>query len=129
MTFLGGRIVLALGGLVFAAFGILYLVTPHAMAASVGVSMLSTGAVVDVQGIYGGLELGIGIFLGICAVDPAFTRVGLLAGMLVLGCVAVTRLVALARFGVPDATVASLIGLDLLGAGLHAWFARRYRAA
>lgn len=123
----GGRIVLALDALVFAAFGALYWVIPVEMAAKVGISLPTTGAIVDVQGLYGGLELGFGSFLAYCAWAPERARLGLVAGTLGLGGIAVSRLVAMAHFGMPDASVAALVGLDLVGAILNAVFYRTIR--
>src|SRR5664279_2657400 len=57
-TLIGGRIILALDALVFGLFGALYWVIPEQMAAKVGVTMTVPAGVVDVQGLYGGLEVG-----------------------------------------------------------------------
>lgn len=127
MELRGGRIVLALDALLFAAFGAAYWAIPQEMAAKVGVSMANGAALIDVQGIYGGLELGLGLFLGYCARSGERTRVGLAAGSFVLCSIAASRLVAIARFGLPDAGVAGLVGLDLLGAVLNVVFLLRYR--
>lgn len=127
MQYRGGRIVLALDALVFAAFGALYWVIPVEMAAKVGIAVPTTGAIVDVQGLYGGLEVGLGAFLAYCALSPDRTRLGLLAGTLALGGIAVSRLVAMAHFGMPDSSVAILVGLDLVGAILNAVFFQRCR--
>jgi len=128
MQLVGGRIVLALDALLFGAFGALYWVIPQAMAAKVGIALTSTGAIIDIQGLYGGLELGLGCFLGFCALTADRARTGLVAGTLVLCGIALSRLVAIARFGLPDSSVAVLIGLDLLGAVLNLVFLLRYRA-
>jgi len=122
MKYRGGRIVLVLDALVFAAFGALYWVIPVEMAAKVGIVLPTTGSVVDVQGLYGGLEVGFGAFLAYCALSAGRTRLGLVAGMLGLGGIAISRLVAMAHFGLPDSSVAILVGLDLVGAILNAVF-------
>jgi len=129
MELLGGRIVLALDAFLFAGFGALYWISPVAMAEKVGIAMIGPGAVIDVQGLYGGLELGLGVFLGSCALSVDRTRLGLVAGACVLCGIALSRIVAVARFGLPDSSVAVLIGLDVLGAILNLWFALRYRTA
>jgi hypothetical protein len=127
MQFRGGRIVLALDALLFAGFGALYWIIPAQMAAKVGVTLTSTAAVIDVQGLYGGLELGLGCFLGYCALASDRTRLGLTAGAFVLCGIALSRVVAMARFGLPDSAVAMLVGLDALGAILNVAFLRRVR--
>ena len=123
----GGRIVLALDALVFAGFGALYWFVPVDMASKVGIHLDNVGAIVDVQGLYGGLELGLGLFLGYCALAADRARLGLLAGGLALSGIAISRAIAIARFGSPGASVATLVGLDALGAVLNVGFWRRYR--
>lgn len=127
MQFRGGRIVLALDALVFAGFGALYWIIPAQMAAKVGVALTNTAAVIDVQGLYGGLELGLGCFLGYCALAAGRTRLGLTAGAFALCGIALSRVVAIARFGLPDSSVATLVGLDALGAILNVMFLLRMR--
>jgi hypothetical protein len=148
---IGGRIILALDALVFGLFGALYWVIPEQMAAKVGVTMTVPAGVVDVQGLYGGLEVGVALFLAWCAlkpapgprpqgaarpqdagaaaIDPASARIrmGLVAGACALGGIAISRFVAIAHFGMPDAAVTALVGLDLLGAVLNLFFVMRYR--
>jgi uncharacterized protein DUF4345 len=128
MELAGGRIVLALDALLFAGFGALWWIMPQAMAAKVGLNLTTTGAIIDAQGLYGGLEVGLGGFLAYCALAAARTRLGLAAGACVLCGIALSRLVAIARFGLPDASVAVLVGLDLLGAVLNLFFLLRYRS-
>ena len=126
MQLAGGRIVLALDALLFAGFGALYWIIPESMAAKVGITMVNTGGIIDVQGLYGGLEVGLGIFLAYCAANVDRTRLGLVAGALVLSSIALSRIVAMARFGVPDVSVATLVALDVVGAILNLAFALRY---
>jgi Domain of unknown function (DUF4345) len=128
MELAGGRIVLALDALLFAGFGALWWIMPQAMAAKVGIGLTSTGAIIDAQGLYGGLEVGLGSFLAYCALAAARTRLGLVAGTCILCGIALSRLVAIARFGLPDTSVAVLVGLDLLGAVLNLVFLLRYRS-
>ena len=124
---IGSRIVLALDALVFGLFGALYWVIPVKMAQGVGVTMTVPAGVVDVQGLYGGLEVGVALFLGWCALKPERMRIGLIAGACALGGIAVSRFVAIAHFGAPDASVTALVGLDTFGAVLNIFFARRAR--
>ena len=124
-TLTGGRILLALEALVFGAFGALYWVIPVQMAAKVGVTMTNPAGIVDVQGLYGGLEVGLAVFLAWCAIRDV--RIGLAAGACALGGIALSRFVAIAHFGLPDAGVTALVVLDLVGALLSVGFWWRYR--
>ncbi|MFT3695077.1 MAG: DUF4345 family protein [Kofleriaceae bacterium] len=121
----GGRIILALDALMFGLFGALYWVIPEQMAAKVDVAMSTRGGIIDVQGIYGGLELGIAAFFAWCALKPERVKMGLVAGSFVLGSIALSRVVAMAHFGSPGAAVAGLVALDALGAVLNIAFWRR----
>ena len=79
------RIVLALGGLSFAAFGVWLMVAPRALA-GVGLSADSPNARAEVRAMYGGLELGIATFLLLCLRGPDLTQLGLhLQFLLLLG--------------------------------------------
>ena len=127
MKLTGGRIVLALSSLAFAVFGVLYCLNPVGMASKVGISLGGGGAIIDVQGMYGGLEIGLGCFLALCAMRIDRVRIGLLAGAFALGGIALSRTLAIARFGMPDSSVAMLLGLDYLGAILNVVFVLRYR--
>lgn len=122
----GGRIVLALDALMFGLFGAAYWIIPVQMAEKVEVAMTTRGAIVDVQGIYGGLELGVALFFAWCAVKPERIRIGLAAGSFVLASIALSRVVAILHFGSPGATVAGLVALDAVGAILNLGFLFRY---
>ena len=128
MQFRGGRIILALDALLFGGFGALYWVIPESMAGKVGITVANTGGLIDLQGLYGGLELGLACFLAFCAASAARSRLGLVAGSCALSGIALSRLVAIAHFGLPDSSVATLVGMDLLGAVLNVVFALRYRS-
>ena len=62
----GATIVLSLDALFFLAFGVLYILIPEKMAAGVGIQVPSASALIDLQGLYGGLEAGLGAYLGLC---------------------------------------------------------------
>ena len=122
MKHTGAKVVLGIDALLFLLFGILYCLDPVKMAASVGIPLNEAGAIIDVQGLYGGLEMGLGLFLGICARTEATLAPGLLAGSLTLGGIALTRMLAIARFGAPNTTVLGLVALDSIGALINTGF-------
>lgn len=53
----------ALAGLGFLGYGIAFLITPEAVLAGAGLQLNGTGAVVELRAFYGGLELGLGLWL------------------------------------------------------------------
>lgn len=115
MKNIGAKIVLSLDALLFGAFGLLYCLKPDAMAASVGLQMKDTGAVIDVVGLYGGLELGLGLFILSCLVRGDI-KTGLRAGSFTLSGIALARIFAILRLGMPAQSVLMLVCLDSFGA-------------
>jgi hypothetical protein len=109
-------VVLILDALIFGIFGAFYLIDPRAMAQKVGIVLGDVGSVIDVQGMYGGLELGLALFLAICAFQSQRRSLGLLAGTCALGGIALARVFAVIRFGSPGPEVAQLLAMDLFGA-------------
>ncbi len=121
----GGRIVLWLDALLFGAFGALYWVIPEQMAVKVGIVVTGRPGIIDLQGLYGGLEVGLAAFLIYCTRSPERVRIGLVAGSFALAAIASSRIVAIMHFGFPDAGVTSLVALDLVGAILNIVFLSR----
>ena len=89
------RLVLVLVGLSFVGFGALFISNPGEMAALVSLALIDRTARTDVRATYGGLELGVGVFLLACALRRDFVRVGLFASACVLVAMATARFVGL----------------------------------
>jgi hypothetical protein len=89
------EIVLALGALSFAGFGIWLLIAPGALAA-VDVRAESPNGRVELRAMYGGLELGLALFLFLCLRDPQRVETGLHLQLLALAGLGSGRLVAIA---------------------------------
>jgi Domain of unknown function (DUF4345) len=89
------RLFLALIAATYAIFGFIFLFNPSEMAAMLGVTFLSTAARTDFRAMYGGLEIGVGAFLLVCALRREFVRVGLFAGACALVAMATSRTVGL----------------------------------
>lgn len=108
-----------LDALLFGAFGALYWVIPEQMAVKVGIVVTGRPGIIDLQGLYGGLEVGLAAFLIYCRQSPERLRLGLVAGSFALAAIALSRIVAILHFGLPDAGVAGLVALDVFGAILN----------
>jgi hypothetical protein len=123
----GGSIVLLLDAILFGAFGALYWIIPEQMAAKVGIVVTGRAGIIDLQGLYGGLEVGLAVFLLYCRAgrSPERLRLGLVAGSCALAAIALSRIVAIVHFGLPDAGVAGLVALDIVGAILNLAFLAR----
>jgi hypothetical protein len=89
------RLVLVIFGLSFLGFGAAFLAYPGDMAAMVSLVLINSSARTDVRAIYGGMELGVGVFLLACALRRDFVRVGLFASACVLVAMATSRFVGL----------------------------------
>ena len=94
------RLLLALIALSYLGFGFVFLFNPNEMAAILGLGLAVDGARTDFRAMYGGLEIGIGAFLLICALRREFVRVGLFAGACVLMAMATSRSVGLLLDGI-----------------------------
>ncbi len=112
---------LLLNAAAFVFFGLKWLFTPVAMATGLGIQLTNADAITDAQAVYGGLELGVGIFLVVCALRPAMLFSGLLAATLALSGLGLCRGlgVVLATTHVTGATW-QLLATDLTGATLNA---------
>lgn len=73
------RAALLLAAIVFAGLGIGFLVAPVPWASVVEVSLPTATARTDLRATYGGFDLAVGVFLGLCALRPEWIRPGLVA--------------------------------------------------
>lgn len=89
------RLVLIIFGMSFIGFGLAFVSYPGDMAALVSIALVDRGARTDIRAIYGGMELGLGVFLLTCAVQRDFVRIGLFASACVLIAMATSRFVGL----------------------------------
>ena len=89
------RLLLAFIALTYTVFGFVFLFYPSEMAAIVGSAFPTTRPRTDFRAMYGGLEIGIGVFLLICAMRREFVRVGLFASACALVAMATSRSVGL----------------------------------
>ncbi|MGH9201069.1 MAG: DUF4345 domain-containing protein [Vicinamibacterales bacterium] len=89
------RLVLVIIGMSFFGFGAAFLAYPGDMASVVSIALVNASARTDVRAVYGGMELGIGVFFLTCAMRRDFVRVGLFAAACVLVAMATSRFVGL----------------------------------
>lgn len=116
----GYQVLLLLNAAAFVFFGIKWFFSPVAMAGGLGIQLTNADAITDAQAVYGGLELGVGVFLGIGALRPAFLHAGLLVAALALSGLALCRGlgIVLSPAHVTGATTQLLV-TDLTGALLN----------
>ena len=123
------RFVLIASAVAFAGIGLAFLASPVAMAERVGLGLAGTIADNDVRAVYGGLQIGIGAFLALCATRPAWFHLGLAAQLLLFGGLALGRFVSWFAAGSPGAFGVTLHAAEIVALilGLIAW--RRLGAA
>lgn len=116
-----GLLVLGILGFGFLCFGVGFAVVPEGMGAFVGLEMPTPTATADVRAIYGGLEIGLGVFLIACARRPEWLRPGLLAAGYAFGFIAAARLGGIMRDGATDALTLGAFALEAGAAALSAY--------
>jgi hypothetical protein len=110
-----GRVVTLLSGLLFAGFGAAFAAFPAAMSAYVGIELPTPTAATDVRAVYGGLEIGFGIFLLACAFSRTWGLAGLAAAALALAGLAAARVGGIVADGSPTPITFSLLAGELSG--------------
>src|SRR5207342_3678885 len=118
-------VLLTLAGAGFLAFGVWLILDPAGGLATVGIAALSPAGLIELRALYGGLELGLGAFLLLCALRPDWRRPGLWAVLLGNGGIGLTRLVSIALSGVFVPFFAYALIWELGFAALAAWALRR----
>ena len=103
---------LLLCGLSFLLIGINTFHDPLAAMAAVELNVNTVSALNELRATYGGLQIGMGLFLlaGFCC--KAYTRPALLAQALIVGGLASGRLISIALDGQPNTFVQGLVVLE-----------------
>jgi hypothetical protein len=91
--------IITIAGLGFIAFGIVFLCWPDMVMPSMGIQTLSNQARVEIQAMYGGLELGLGILLLSCF-GAERQRFGLQLSLASYGGLGMARLASMLVLGV-----------------------------
>ncbi len=78
-----GRIVLLVMGLLWIAFGVLGLIAPVMILGAVGLDIGTADALADARAMYGGSQIGLGVFFVYCSRAEGLERAGLIALALV----------------------------------------------
>ncbi|MGH0035803.1 MAG: DUF4345 domain-containing protein [Myxococcota bacterium] len=111
------RAVVALSGGVFGGIGLFFLLYPS-WVTLVDLELPTPAAASDVRALFGGLELGVGVFLVWAAFWPGWLRAGLLAQLLAFGGLVLGRVLSFALDGWPGLVSLGLLAGELVGLGL-----------
>ncbi|MGI9265526.1 MAG: DUF4345 domain-containing protein [Gammaproteobacteria bacterium] len=114
-----GRILLLLGSGIFALYGLLFSVAPVELALLVtGAVPASPSALIDMRATYGGMSIALGIIFMLLALQETTIRVGVVGLLLVMVCMAITRLVGIAMDGDANTVMYAYLALEIVAAAL-----------
>lgn len=89
-----GKFILWLSAIAFGAYGIACLLSPTLPAASAGLEIVTGDGYAEVGAMYGGLQIGFGLFCLLAVLRAELFRPGLLLLAVALGAVALSRLIS-----------------------------------
>ena len=108
-------VVLGLCALTFAGVGLAFLLAPTTMAAFVDLSLGSSTADNDLRAVYGGMNLGVGLFLVAATRRPAWQQPALVLVTITLGCMAGSRALSWLMVGWPSRLGFLLHAAEIVG--------------
>ena len=113
------RILLLLGSGVFALYGLLFSIAPVELARLVtGDAPSSPSALIDMRATYGGMSIAVGMILMLLALKEETIRIGVVSLLLVMVCMAATRIVGIAVDGDANIAMYFYLGLEIVAAVL-----------
>ena len=115
------RAVLVLLALSFIGFGLAFALKPLEMAEVLDISLFTPTARTDFRAMYGGLELGFGLFLLMCSLRLHLVRVGLHAAAWAFVGLASVRTVGLLLDGFRQPLMVVLTAIEMMAAGFALW--------
>lgn len=89
------KIYLVLMGLMSVVFGVLYLVSPATFTDPMGFGILAPSALTDVRATYGGLQIGMGIFMFWCCMGTGRLYTGMFFALVSVASIAICRAIGL----------------------------------
>lgn len=113
--------VLRVTAVLFVAFGICFIAAPASFAnALTGSEPWTPSALIDMRATYGGMGLGIGLLFWYLARQRETVIVGLVGVMLVLGAIALSRVIGMIADGSPNVFMQAMLGAEILFVALSA---------
>ena len=86
------RVFLCLQSLLFIPYGLYCLLKPEMLAGTAGVQAVSTTGIIELQTMYGGLQISVGVMCTLGALRPALARPALYALLFIFAGLATARL-------------------------------------
>lgn len=106
-------VLLLLAGLGFLGFGLWLCLDTAGGLAPVDIAATSAAGLIELRAFYGGLELGLGAFLLLCARHPHWRSAGLALTLLANGGIGAMRLAGIASTGVFTPFFAAALAWEL----------------
>jgi hypothetical protein len=122
---MAARIFLGLSALVWLPYGLYCFFQPGSLAEGAGVAATSTAGSIELQAMYGGLQVGIGVLCALGVFRPALERPALLALLFLAGGLAVARLGAVTAAGALDGYNGFALGFEWATVALCGWLVSR----
>ena len=97
----------------FLLFGVLFLVNPRLLE-NTGAQLLTPTSRFEVRSFYGGMEIGIGVFFLLAALQQSWQRVAIYAQVLIFGGLVGGRILSLVLDGVPTPDLLLFMSLEVL---------------
>jgi hypothetical protein len=107
--------------------GLLYLVDPAAIREAAGVSPETSSALAEIRSTYGGLHVGIALFLLVCAASEARRRTGLLFCGLAFAGAGLARVAGILEFRGTELTQSVTAALEIAFSAVCLWLSQRAR--
>ena len=89
-----GQGILGLSSLLFISYGLACFYDPSIAASNAGLVMEGSSAFAEIGAMYGGLQIGFGLFCLIAVINANYYRAGILALLIVIGFLGVARLIS-----------------------------------
>jgi hypothetical protein len=107
------RILLGLLGLMFLGFGAAFLARPSQMGQMVDIELTQPTGRMEIRAFYGGLEIGLGGFLLVCAIAGAWIQPSLVIAGLACAGPALGRVVGLLVDGKPRPVIYGILAFEI----------------
>ena len=102
-------------GIAMIGIGCAYLSFPLALVGLSEIALTSPPALIDARAMYGGVQIGIGAFILLCAMRPQMMRTGLLFIVILLVPVVAARLIGMKLDGSPGPVIGTGLATEIIG--------------
>lgn len=120
-------VLLRASGIILSVYAISFLIFPELLGELVGFKHHSPNTLVEVTAFYGGLELGIAIFLFWSATDKDRMPFALMMIFFVFMAAGIGRLIGIIRFGFEDPSQPIVTILEIGWSLVSLWMARNFK--